>query len=81
MKKMTIKLDAVKWEDGPSLGELLKKAEEVLNPGLCVSTSRAWIARNAVRALCEAIIHQGEITAPLKVKIVGARASWINGRN
>ena len=52
-----------------SLGEVLADALKILNPdgNEDVSTKR-WLTRNALRAVCDAVIAGGGCPAPLKVK-------------
>jgi hypothetical protein len=70
--QMSIKLapDRLDPPGDQSLGELLKQACRVTRPNLHESDhvcEARWIARWAVRAVCEEIIRTGEITLPLAV--------------
>lgn len=50
-----------------SLDDLLREALRILNMDECTARQRSWIARKAVRAVCEAIIESRSMPIPLKV--------------
>ena len=78
---ISLNLDADRFDHAKnreSLGELLEQAVEITTPASKRDSERRvrdemrWIARQAVRAVCELIIRQGEINLPLQVQFAEA---------
>src|SRR6266480_4926148 len=59
-----------------SLGSLLEKAINITFPAVArygeryQSKEAAWVARHAIRAVCEEVIRTGRITVPIAVRFV-----------
>ena len=71
-KTLTIPLTETKLDKrrhDESLAELLEQATAILNPNGYTNTcfSARWIARRAIRAVCEEIIRNERVWLPMEV--------------
>jgi hypothetical protein len=76
-KTLSVKLGHDRFDrmrETESLGSLLEKAISVTFPGVAECGEHyqrkeaAWLARHAIRAVCEEVIRTGRITMPLAVR-------------
>src|SRR5437899_758383 len=78
-KTLAVKLAHDRFDralDQESLGSLLERAINITFSAVArygkryQSKEAAWVARHAVRAVCEEVIRTGRITVPLAVRFV-----------